>query len=128
MSKRFALFFVLAGPLLFVAGCSPRLEDERTTDLTPDKVQKYATPSPIKELTVSFESDKEPVSVYVVDSANEARETESLTTGKTPTSTLGKKEKTKKDEIKIVLNEKKLMSVLIVCEKSTRVKVKLSGR
>lgn len=114
--------------VLFCTGCSPRLNDEKSVDLVPQFVQKYATPSPLRELTVTFQADSEPVSVYVVDSANEAREVESLSNGTAPTVTLGKKEKEKSGEITVTVPEKRNMSILIVCEKKTRLKVKMAGK
>lgn len=126
--KRSRFLFPIVGLLFVFAGCSPRLEDEKTVDLTPEKVQKYSTPSPLKTLTVTFESDKEPVSVYVCDSGNEVRDTEALSKKESPTFTFDKKEKEKSGTIQINLNDKRRMTVYVVCDGPTRVKVKMSGR
>jgi hypothetical protein len=113
-------------PFLAV-GCSPRLEDEKTVDLTPEMVQKYSTPSPLKNLTVNYQSDK-PVSIYVVDTAQEFRDVENLTNRKPPAAPFAKDEKKSTGELSVTLTEKRSLTILVVCDQATRVKVKMSGK
>jgi len=125
--RRFSLLWLLV--LVAQSGCK-KLNDNRTVEIEPGE-EKLIIADPVsrdQSVTVSWDSEGSPVSVYLFLEKDQKAASDAITLGKASDKMLAKKEQSSEDSLQVQVPSEEKLVVMMTSRKQAKVRVKMVGK